>query len=291
MIWLVGSRGMLGQEVARRFDVMKLQHIDTDIECDITDLNAITEFGKGRQIRWIINCSAYTAVDKAESEEERARKINADGPSNLATFARIHGARIIHISTDYVFDGEAVRPYREDEPVNPTGAYGRTKAEGEQALAAATSDYFIIRTAWLYGTRGKNFVYTMLKLMNERDTLGVVADQHGTPTFAPHLAYVIGEIVRQDSKQYGYYHFTDSGETTWYDFARKIHEKGCNARRIERVCEIKPLRTEDYPTPARRPKYSVLAKDKIKSTFGIELSSWEQGLDEFFAEIGQEVSK
>jgi len=288
MIWLVGSKGMLGQEVARDLEGRGLPHVDSDMDCDITDARAVGEFAAGKGITWIVNCSAYTAVEKAESEEVKAEAVNARGPQNLATVAMAVGARIIHISTDYVFDGKGKVPYREDDPIAPIGAYGRTKAHGEALLRAAAREHFILRTAWLYGARGKNFVYTMLRLMNEKAEVSVVNDQFGCPTYAPDLAAAIGSIIASDSRAYGTYHFTNEGEITWYDFACAIERIGRDRGRISHACTVRPIRTEDYPSKAVRPQYSVLSKDKIRSALHVDVPGWEDGLARFFDRLEEE---
>lgn len=289
MIWLVGTRGMLGRDVAARLDSLGLAHIDSDLDCDITDEAAVQQFAESAAARepvdWILNCSAYTAVDKAEDEEEIASRVNAGGPENLGRVAASIGARIIHISTDYVFDGTATAPYPEDTPVSPQGAYGRTKAAGEARLTAATGSHFIVRTAWLYGLNGRNFVTTMLRLMNERDELSVVNDQHGAPTYSHDFAHVLCEIVRSDSRAFGTYHFTNSGETTWFEFARAILSEGKRRGRIERDPVLKPVTSAEYPAKAVRPAYSVLSTQKIRTTLGIEIPSWQDALGRYFDEL------
>ena len=210
MIWLIGCKGMLGSEVAKQLDEKKLPWIGTDREVDITDPQALEDFTKkietaayfpselpreNRKINWIINCSAYTNVDKAEEEPDLAEKLNADGPLNIARTARSIGAKLIHISTDYVFNGNGTSPYTEEMQKEPLGVYGRTKAGGEDAIMKEMTTYYIIRTAWLYGFDGKNFVYTMTKLMNSHDQIRVVNDQKGTPTYAPDLASAILRII------------------------------------------------------------------------------------------------
>ena len=181
-VWVVGARGMLGREVVSTLEREGIAHVDSDAECDITDPSALRAFASRAAVEWIVNCSAYTAVDRAEEEEELAFRVNALGVGNLATVASQIGAKIIHVSTDYVFDGEATSPYAEETAPNPTSAYGRTKAAGEKLLLDAAARAFIVRTAWLYGPGGTNFVYTMLRLMNERERVSVVNDQRGTPT-------------------------------------------------------------------------------------------------------------
>ena len=288
-IWLTGSRGMLGQDVARELDSHGLQHVDTDMDCDITSPYVIEQFADGKTIDWIVNCSAYTAVDKSEDEEDAADRVNALGPENLGRLAASIGARIVHISTDYVFDGKGTSPYREDHPVAPTGAYGRTKARGERLLAEAASSHFILRTAWLYGVHGKNFVYTMLRLMNEKDEVTVVSDQHGSPTYTRDLASVVGTLIARDSHAFGTFHYTNEGETSWYEFARAIYETGRSEGRIARSCNVRPISTDQYSTKTARPKYSVLSKEKIKKTLGISVPSWQDGLERFFAELKEEA--
>ena len=198
MIWVVGSRGMLGTELCRLFESEGVEHVGSDREVDILDPAALAVFAAGtdKAISWIVNCAAYTAVDKAEEEAELCQRLNVEGPRNLAGLAERIGAAILHISTDYVFDGNGSRPYREDDAVGPTGVYGKTKAEGEVAVREACRRAVIVRTAWLYGKDGPNFVYTMLRLMRQKDSIGVVADQLGTPTWARDLAGAILAILR-----------------------------------------------------------------------------------------------
>ena len=237
--------------------------------------------GNGRKLDWIVNCSAYTAVDKAEDEEDLARSINATGAGNIATVAREAGARLIHMSTDYVFRGDGTRPYLETDPVDPAGAYGRTKAEGEALVMKTCPRSFMLRTAWLYGRHGPNFVHTMLKLMRERDTISVVADQHGTPTWALDLAQAILAIIEADSKEYGIYHYTNAGQTTWFEFAVAIQALGRELGLLDRVCEVKAITSDQYPAKVKRPAWSVLSKDKIAAVFGIKPPEWRESLRKF----------
>jgi dTDP-4-dehydrorhamnose reductase len=276
---------MLGQDVVRRLDAVGLAHVDSDLECDITNAETVRSYARNRTIKWIMNCSAYTAVDKAEDEESKAYAINAIGPANLGRTAVEVGARVIHVSTDYVFDGEASSPYTEDELPSPRGAYGRTKARGEELLADATLEHFIVRTAWLYGVRGQNFVYTMLRLMDTREEITVVDDQRGCPTYTRDLAAALCAIVVANSSCYGIYHYTNEGETTWFQFARKIYELGTSYGQIRRSCEVRPITTNRYPTKSARPKYSVLSKAKISRTFAVVVPTWQDGLERFFREL------
>ena len=290
MIWVVGARGMLGREVVKRLEALGLAHVDTDLECDITDPEAVSGFASARRIDWIVNCSGYTAVDRAETEEAKADAVNAVGVGNLGSAAAREGARVIHVSTDYVFDGIASNPYREDTPVAPRGAYGRTKARGEALLLQAAPQCFIVRTAWLFGAGGANFVRTMLRLMNEREEVSVVDDQRGTPTYARDLAGAICSIVAADSRAFGIYHYTNDGQTTWFEFASRIYERGRALGLIRHACNVVPISTDRYPTAAVRPKYSVLSKDKIKRTFGLEIPTWQDALERFLEELREEVS-
>ncbi len=233
---------------------------------------------------WIINCAAYTAVDKAESDIELAHKLNVEGPENIAKVAKKYGAKLIHISTDYVFDGTGDTPRTEDMPVAPIGVYGVTKAKGEEAVRNNTDKYYILRTAWLYGWAGKNFVYTMIRAMNTHDTVKVVNDQKGTPTFAGDLAKVILQIIDDKTVSYGTYHVTDLGEITWWDFTNEIKKQGIEAGWINekgKNCVVNPCTTDEYPTPAKRPAYSVLSKNKIQKTLGITLPDWKESLSKF----------
>lgn len=289
MIWLIGNRGMLGTELSEAFERSGADFVGSDREVSILDPAALEAFAdaaraQGRTIDWIVNCAAYTAVDKAEDEVEVCRTLNAIGPEIIARTAERLGASLLHISTDYVFDGAALRPYREDDPTGPTGVYGQTKEEGERRARNSCARTVIVRTAWLYGKHGPNFVATMLRLMKERDSVGVVADQRGTPTWARDLAEAIVAIIRRPSPVYGIFHYTNAGETTWYDFAREIHRTARERGILERDCEIRALTTAEYPTKARRPAYSVLSKEKIVASYGIQPPDWRTSLAAYLAD-------
>lgn len=286
MVWIIGCNGMLGTQICRTLDENKIEYAGTDCDVSILDFQALEGFASGKKISFIVNCAAYTAVDKAESDEDFARKLNAEGPRNIARLAKKLGVPFIHISTDYVFDGTSSSPISEDTPVKPIGVYGVTKAEGEKAIAEETEDFYILRTAWLYGWSGKNFVYTMIRAMNGRDSVKVVADQKGTPTNCVTLASVILKIIENrlagKNVSNGIYHVTDLGETTWFDFTKEIFAQGFEAGLVvNKNCLINPCTTEEYPTPARRPAYSVLDKSKIQKTLGIKLPEWEESLKIF----------
>ena len=282
MVWLIGCKGMLGTEIARQLSENKIEYAGTDINVDITNPQALADFAQGKQISYIINCSAYTAVDKAESDADFAEKLNVEGPKNIARLARQIQAKMIHISTDYVFDGKGSLPYTEDMPIAPIGVYGKTKAAGEIAVRENLEQHYIIRTAWLYGWAGKNFVYTMIKAMNTHDAVKVVNDQRGSPTFAGDLAGVIIKILKSEGIPYGTYHCTDLGEITWWDFTQEIKAQGIKAGLVtNKDCAVNPCTTLEYPTPAKRPAYSVLSKEKIQKALGITLPDWKESLGLF----------
>lgn len=273
---VTGANGQLGNELRLMSkNYPQFSYIFTDIaELDICDKAAVEAFVENNKVDAIVNCAAFTAVDKAESEEAKAGMINSDAPANLAAAVERRGGTLVQISTDYVFPGNACKPIGEDSPTAPDSAYGRTKLAGEIAAQKACKNTVIIRTAWLYSTFGHNFVKTMIKLGRERDKLGVVFDQVGTPTYARDLARAIMQILEKGVVP-GVYHFTNEGVTSWYDFTIMIHKlAGISG------CRVSPLHTEDYPTPATRPHYSVLDKSKIKKTFGIEIPYWIDSLKE-----------
>jgi dTDP-4-dehydrorhamnose reductase len=285
MIWLVGNKGMLGSEVTAALVEAGFDLVGSDREVDILDPEALAGFAEGKSLSWIVNCAAYTAVDKAEDEAALAMRINAEGPQNLALLASRVGARILHMSTDYVFDGKGARPYAEDDPVNPTGSYGRSKAEGEARVRSACPEHVILRTAWLYGKAGSNFVATMLRLMATKERVGVVADQRGTPTYAVDLAGAIAAIVGSAEPRFGTFHYTNLGETCWYEFALEIERLGLEYGILSRECPIDALTTEEYPTKAKRPAYSVLSKKKILDAYGLLIPEWKESLTLFMKEL------
>ena len=275
-ILITGCNGQLGNEM-QLLEKNFPQHtwLNTDVaELDITDADAVEQFVRENHVDGIVNCAAYTAVDKAESDEEFCRKLNAEAPAILAKAIERQGGWMIQISTDYVFDGTQHTPYREDAVTCPNSVYGRTKLEGEQNVTSRCSRSMVIRTAWLYSTFGNNFVKTMLRLGREKDELGVIFDQIGTPTYARDLAVAIFAAIEKGVVP-GIYHFSNEGVASWYDFTLAIHRLAG----IE-SCRVCPIHTTDYPTPATRPHYSVLDKSKIKETFGIEIPHWETSLAE-----------
>lgn len=281
MIWVVGCNGMLGRELAEFFADRNVPFVGTDIECDITDIDALQSFAADKSISWIINCSAYTAVDKAEDESEKAFKINEEGAGNLAQIAENIGAKIVYISTDYVFGGNGAKPYREDDPVNPLGVYAKSKLAGENKVKEKTARCFIIRTSWLFGKHGNNFVYTMIRLFKEKESLNVVNDQKGCPTWAYNLSEAIYCFIKNDSDNFGIYHFSNTGKTTWFDFAVEILNLALKKGIISKSIKINPVSSDQYPSRVIRPPYSVLNLDKIKSIPGINLTDWKVSLDKY----------
>ena len=288
-ILVTGAYGQLGNEVrilSANYPEYNFMFTDVD-SLDITDKNELIDFVTGNDIRYIINCAAYTAVDKAEDDSELCEKINATAVKNLGLAAAEAGAGIIHVSTDYVFDGTSCRPYTEDMPTKPCSVYGKTKLKGEKNLLKACPNAIIIRTAWLYSPFGNNFVKTMIKLGSERESLNVIFDQVGTPTYALDLANAILKAMDQtidtEHDKGGVYHFSNEGVCSWYDFTIKIHEiAGIN------TCKVNPIETKDYPTKAARPHYSVLNKTKIKQTFNITIPHWEASLKECIKELSEQ---
>ena len=281
-ILITGCNGQLGNEM-QLLEKENPQHtyFNTDVaELDITDQTAIEKFVSENAIDGIVNCAAYTAVDKAEENQNLCMKLNATAPDYLAQAIEKRGGWMIQISTDYVFDGTNHKPYTEADSVCPNSTYGRTKLAGEQAVMAGCKKSMIIRTAWLYSTFGNNFVKTMIRLGKEKPELGVIFDQIGTPTYARDLAVAIFAAINQGIVP-GIYHFSNEGVISWYDFTKAIH-------RIAGIttCRVRPLHTEEYPTPANRPHYSVLDKTKIKQTYGIEIPYWEESLVECIKLLG-----
>ena len=274
-ILITGCNGQLGNEMQLlEKDNPQHTYYNTDVaELDITNEEAINRFVEDNEIDGIVNCAAYTAVDKAEENQELCTKLNATAPEFLARAIEKRGGWMIQISTDYVFDGTNHKPYVESDPVCPNSTYGRTKLAGEEAAQKVCQKTMIIRTAWLYSTFGNNFVKTMIRLGKEKPELGVIFDQIGTPTYARDLAVAIFAAINQGIVP-GIYHFSNEGVISWYDFTKAIH-------RIAGIttCHVRPLHTEEYPTPANRPHYSVLDKTKIKTVYGIEIPYWEQSLE------------
>ena len=280
-ILLTGCNGQLGSEIrALENQYEDYCFFNTDVnELDITNQLAVEHFVASHEISGIVNCAAYTAVDKAESAKEQCTTLNTVAPAYLAAAVEKRGGWMIHISTDYVFNGTKHTPYLESDTPSPDSVYGSTKLAGELGVTKFCSRSMIIRTAWLYSPFGNNFVKTMIRLGSERSELGVIFDQIGTPTYAHDLAQAILTIIVKGI-QPGVYHFTDEGVTSWYDFTKSIH-------RISGImgCLVRPLHTSEYPTAARRPYYSVLDKSKIKTAYDIEIPHWEESLEKCIQRI------
>ena len=278
-IVVTGSLGQLGYELMRRAKESQHTYIFTDVReselttsLDITDAEAVEAF-IGEDVDVIINCAAYTDVNRAESDEAMAQKINSDAPGNLARAALKADALLIHISTDYVFDGKGYLPYNEESQTGPLSAYGRTKLSGEKAVEESGCRYMIFRTAWLYSLTGRNFFLTMADLTASKPMLKVVYDQVGTPTYAADLAFLIAHIIEENKlDRTGLYHYTNEGVCSWYDFTKEINDL------LGHTCNVMPCRTEEFPTPAARPHYSVLEKKKVRETFGLEIPHWKESL-------------
>ena len=278
-VLITGSNGQLGSEIKElASDYKNLECVFKDLpELDICDAEVLNTFIIDQHINAVINCAGYTAVDKAEEEALIAQKVNSEGVLNLANALKKVDGKLIHISTDYVFDGNHSQPYKESDPVSPVGVYGETKRAGELAVLNSSIDAIVIRTSWLYSGYGNNFVKTMLRLGNDKESIQVVSDQIGTPTYAKDLAKTCLNILSDAgstniSKKGSLYHYSNEGVTSWYDFATAIMEIG----NID--CKVIPIETKDYPTQARRPMYSVLDKSKIKSDFKLTIPHWRDSL-------------
>jgi len=279
-ILVTGSNGQLGSEIKDLvINYKDYNFFFMDLpELNICNVDALDRFILNKKINAVINCAAYTAVDLAEEDLVIAEQVNANGVLNLVNALEKVDGKLIHISTDYVFDGNNFLPYKESDPVSPIGVYGKTKRAGELVILNSSIDALVIRTSWLYSAFGNNFVKTMLKLGHERDELGVIFDQVGTPTYACDLAKTCLDILLDKSSENisvkgKIYHYSNEGVTSWYDFAKAIMELGS----ID--CKVRPIETKDYPTPAKRPHFSVLNKTKIKKDFNIEIPYWRDSLD------------
>ena len=273
-ILITGANGQLGSEIKRihkNYSQHRFFFTDVD-ELDITNYQQVKASLANQKIDTLINCAAYTAVDKAEEEEAKASLINGKAPGILAEAAKETGAKLIHVSTDYVFNGKTYTPYKESDKPNPEAAYGKTKLEGEKAIAESNANAFIVRTAWLYSEYGKNFVKTMLRLGAEKEEIGVIFDQVGSPTYALDLAEAVLKLAGTKAKGTTVYHYSNEGVCSWYDLAVEImNYKGYQ-------CRVKALETHEYPTPASRPPYSVLNKTKIKDDLSLKVPHWRTSL-------------
>jgi dTDP-4-dehydrorhamnose reductase len=278
-LWITGSNGMLGRDLCSGaksyFEVF-----ESDKEIDITDETAVSNFISNHKPDFIINCAAYTAVDAAETETELNHKLNASGPEILGRCSAKANIGIAHISTDYVLDGCSPKPLAEDAPISPVNAYGKAKAEGEALLAKANPNHWIVRTAWLYGIHGKNFVKSMLNLMRTKEQFSVVSDQLGNPTWTCDLANALLKIA-ENPKHPGIYHFTDEGVASWHEFAIEIQKQALKKKLLEREASILPISSSEWKSPAKRPSWSALDKTKIKRNFGMQVPIWQNSLSEY----------
>lgn len=273
-VLVTGSKGQLGNEVqVLASSYPQFEFIFTDVEeLDICDREAVEKYFAERKIDVLLNCAAYTAVDKAEEDVELCYRINENAVGNLGEVAAQYGTKMVHVSTDYVFDGTNYLPYTEDRPVCPATVYGKSKLAGEQLLMEVCPAAVIVRTSWLYSSFGNNFVKTMIKLGRERDSLNVIFDQVGTPTYAADLADALLQVISADKLISGVYHYSNEGVCSWYDFTLAIHQiAGID-------CRVLPIESKDYPAKTPRPHYSVLNKKKIKSNYNIQIPHWEDGL-------------
>jgi dTDP-4-dehydrorhamnose reductase len=272
-ILVIGAKGQLGSELQEISKNYPFQFFFYDVaEMDITNKDLVDQGIAALKPDYLINCAAYTAVDKAEADKELAFAINAEAVKYLALACNANNVQFIHISTDYVFSGNAKEPYKEDDTLSPINVYGESKLKGEEEAIAGNKNVIIIRTAWVYSIYGNNFVKTMLRLMKSKPEINVVADQVGSPTYAHDLAEAIIQIISSGEWVPGVYHFTNEGVISWFDFANEIKAQSSLS------CKVNAISTEQYPTPARRPKYSVLDKTKIQQTFGIKLKDWKESL-------------
>lgn len=287
-IWLTGAGGLLGSALREQLESRGLDFVGSDLDVDVTDAAQVRDFAEQEAPDLIVNAAAYTRVDDAERDEPAALRVNAAGPENLASAASAVGAGLLHFSTDYVFDGRASAPYTEDAACRPLGAYGRTKLEGERRLMAHTqrgTPICIVRTSWLFGEHGHNFVTTMLRLMAERDELRVVDDQHGRPTYAPDLASAALALAEHGAR--GVFHFANTGETTWYGLACAVREQAAELGFPLRTHSIHPVSTSEFPRPAPRPAYSVLSTAKISATLGAPPRPWREALRDFLESMAR----
>jgi len=283
-ILVTGSNGQLGSEIRELSSTYHDSFVFTDREqLDISNKEAIKEIIENNNIDTIINCAAYTAVDKAESDEENADRINHESVKNLAELSKEENIKLIHISTDYVFDGKNYKPYEENDPTNPNGIYGKTKLAGEKAIQEISpQNTIMIRTSWVYSSYGNNFVKTMLHLGKTKEKLTVINDQVGTPTYAKDLAKAILDIIPQlNNDKPEIYHYSNEGVLSWYDFAKEI------MKMAKSPCKIEPIATKDYPTAAARPHFSLLNKAKIKEQYNVEVPFWKDSLHACLTKMGE----
>jgi dTDP-4-dehydrorhamnose reductase len=276
VVLVTGASGQLGQAIqfiAPSYNDYQFIFASSQ-DLDITNQEQVNSFFETNTIDFCINAAAYTAVDKAESEPEKAYAINVLGPKNLSQACKKHKVKLIHISTDFVFDGSSKRPYLETDKTSPVSVYGKTKRDGEQAIIENCDEHFILRTSWVYSQFGNNFMKTMVRLASERESLSIVSDQIGSPTNAVDLARAILSVIKANNSNFGIYNFSNEGTASWYDFAKEIFRINNN------TISVNSIPTDAFPTPAIRPKYSVLDKTKIKTVFNLEIKNWKEALQQ-----------
>jgi dTDP-4-dehydrorhamnose reductase len=286
-ILVTGAGGQVGKELkvaSAAFPQFEFIFTTREDLC-IEQFELVRNYFKGLKPQYCINCAAYTAVDKAEDQKELAFLINGESVGVLAAVCNLFETKLLHISTDYVFNGSSNRPYREEDAVDPVNSYGASKLLGEELALQNIQDPVIIRTSWVYSEFGNNFVKTMLRLMKEREQIHVVSDQHGSPTYAADLADAILNILASEKWSTGIYHYSNEGATTWYEFAKAIKEIS------DSRCEVRPIPTENYPTPAKRPAYSVFEKEKIRRTYGITIPDWKESLEKCLSRLSASVQR
>jgi dTDP-4-dehydrorhamnose reductase len=288
MIWLAGSKGMLGSEFKKLLTDSSVSFLASDSEVDITDKNKINMFLTDRKISYIINCVAYTNVDKAESEKEKAYLLNKHAVANLVEVAKERDACLIHFSTDYVFDGNKLEPYTENDTPNPVSIYGKSKLEGEREILKGEIPFFIFRISWLYGLYGNCFPKKIINLCSTKNKLDIVSDQQGSPTYARYLSENILKIIENKSKNFGIYHYSDLRFTTWYNIALNTVDIAYKFNLIKTKTQVNPVSTKQFKTTAKRPLNSKLNKDKFLKTFNLKLNNWQDNLEKFIGELKNE---
>lgn len=285
MIWLIGSKGMLGTHLAEMLAQSGIPFDGTDVDLDITDESQVMAFASGKSFSHIINCAAYNAVDNAEDDAENAFRLNGTVLNHLSEAANLTGACLIHFSTDYVFNGTKSEGYTEEDPPSPETMYGASKLDGEKNVMRLCERYFIFRISWLYGPYGKNFVHTMLNLFKEKDRVTVVDDQFGSPTYTGELAGFVHDLAASENRQYGLYHFSGEGVTSWYEFAVEIYRLARKYDIVDKTVVLKPVDSSNYPSKAKRPPYSYMKKDKLVQSLGYRPNDWRDALEGYIKMI------
>jgi len=286
MIWLIGNKGMLGSHLAEMLSEKGIPFAGTDVELDITDERQVKAFVEDGAFSHIVNCAAYNAVDNAEEECEAAFRLNGTALRHLSLAANRINARLVHFSTDYVFDGNKPGGYTEDDTPGPLSQYGASKLEGEKNVARLCDRYFIFRVSWLYGPHGKNFVHTMLNLFKERENVNVVDDQVGSPTYTGELALFVRHLLATGDDRYGLYHFSGEGAASWYDFASEIYRLGRKYGLVDKDVTIQPVDSSHYLQKAERPAFSYMIKDRLVETFGFRPDDWRKMLEKYICTLG-----